>query len=475
MARKSWQEKLADDKDLPRVEKITDKMSKRWGEGTFVIPAPREVDEIMREVPEGKLITINQIRQILAKKHNATIACPITTGIFAWIAAHAAEEARAEAMELMRVQNHIRSPRFSGPIIGLTKDCISGIYILTSSERKFSREEFVELIRSTDLDVKIPEKKYMDGKEIFSVFLPKDFSIKYKSRSGEAVIIENGKLVKGVIDKNGIGAEAGKILDKMEREYGKEVTKKFIENMMKLSLEFLTRYGFSVSISDYDLPERTRKGIEDVVEKARKDVDRIIKEFEEGKLRALIGRTPKETLASLIKRRLNKCLDEVETLIERDIKDNPTIVMAKSGARGSMVNVVQSTAMIGQETIMGERVERGYHERTFPHFKPGDISLEAKGFVDRGFKMGLTPFQFFFDAMNSRESLMDKSLKTRHSGYMERRLVGALQDLKVEYDLTVRNSDREIVRFLPGEDGLDPSKIERGVMNVEEIARSIFG
>ncbi len=96
MARKSWQEKLADDKDLPRVEKITDKMSKRWGGGTFVIPAPREVDEIMREVPEGKLITINQIRQILAKKHNATIACPITTGIFAWIAAHAAEEARAE-------------------------------------------------------------------------------------------------------------------------------------------------------------------------------------------------------------------------------------------------------------------------------------------------------------------------------------------------------------------------------------------
>ncbi len=96
MARKSWQEKLADDKGLPRVEKITDKMSKRWGKGTFVIPAPREVDEIMKKVPEGKLITINQIRQILAKKHNATIACPITTGIFAWIAAHAAEEARAK-------------------------------------------------------------------------------------------------------------------------------------------------------------------------------------------------------------------------------------------------------------------------------------------------------------------------------------------------------------------------------------------
>ncbi|MEW6685686.1 MAG: hypothetical protein AB1393_05715 [Candidatus Edwardsbacteria bacterium] len=93
---KSWREKLADSKGLPKVEKITDKMSKRWGTGTVVIPAPKEVDEIMKKVPQGKLITINQIRTILAQKHGATIGCPITTGIFAWIAAHAAEEAIAE-------------------------------------------------------------------------------------------------------------------------------------------------------------------------------------------------------------------------------------------------------------------------------------------------------------------------------------------------------------------------------------------
>ena len=83
-----------DSKDLPRVEKISGKLSKRWGEGTVVIPAPIEVDEIMRMVPRGKLITINQIREILARKHGATIGCPITTGIFAMISAHAAEEAR---------------------------------------------------------------------------------------------------------------------------------------------------------------------------------------------------------------------------------------------------------------------------------------------------------------------------------------------------------------------------------------------
>jgi len=94
--RKTWQEKLADDKDLPKVVEITDSMSKRWGTGTLVIPAPREVDEIMAKIPEGKVITINEIRAVLAQKHGATIGCPLTTGIFAWIAAHAAEEAAAE-------------------------------------------------------------------------------------------------------------------------------------------------------------------------------------------------------------------------------------------------------------------------------------------------------------------------------------------------------------------------------------------
>jgi len=93
---KSWREKLADSKDLPKVIEINDKMSKRWGTGTCVIPAPKEVDEIMRKIPKGRLITINEIRETLAKKHGANIGCPITTGIFAWVAAHAADESAKE-------------------------------------------------------------------------------------------------------------------------------------------------------------------------------------------------------------------------------------------------------------------------------------------------------------------------------------------------------------------------------------------
>ncbi|MDH7517908.1 MAG: MGMT family protein [Candidatus Thermoplasmatota archaeon] len=96
VSKRSWHEKLADNKDLPKVIEIDDKMSKRWGTGACVIPAPMEVDQIMKNVPKGKLITINEIRETLAKKHGATIGCPITTGIFAWVAAHATEEDAAE-------------------------------------------------------------------------------------------------------------------------------------------------------------------------------------------------------------------------------------------------------------------------------------------------------------------------------------------------------------------------------------------
>ena len=97
--KKTWCEKLNESKGLPKVEKITETMSKRWGKGTVVIPAPVEVDEIMRKIPKGKVTTINEIRAALAKKHHATIGCPITTGIFAWIAANAAEEQKQKGKE----------------------------------------------------------------------------------------------------------------------------------------------------------------------------------------------------------------------------------------------------------------------------------------------------------------------------------------------------------------------------------------
>ena len=380
------------------------------------------------------------------------------------------EEAKAEAENLMMVPKHIRSPRFSGPIIGAIRDHITGMYLLTQDSTRLSRKEYTQIVRAVDINVELPDKESLTGKEVFSLFLPKGLSMEFKSNSGEVVAIENGKLVKGVIDKVAVGAESGKLIDKIEKTYGGGFTQKFIYNVTRLAIEFLMKDGFSISISDQDLPDAAKREIREVIEKIRKDVDEINRQYGRGELKLLVGRSPKESLNHMIKTVLRNGLNDVQKVLERYVTDNPTLAMVKSGARGSLVNMVQTAAMVGQEMVMGERIEKGYYQRTFPHFKKGAMSLEATGFVSRGFKDGVTPFEFFFDAINSRESLMDKSLKTRHSGYMERRLVGALQDLKVEYDGTVRDSANRIVQFSPGEDGLDPSKIEKVGIDVRTIA-----
>ncbi len=384
------------------------------------------------------------------------------------------EEAMVEAENLMAVEKNIRSPRFSGPIIGLRQDYVTGLFLLTRYDTVLERREFVQLLKNVDDTIEIPEKEKMTGRELFSMLLPKDFSVEFRAKSGERVLIENGQLKEGYIDKAGVGAESGKLLSKLENQYGVSKVNDFLNKISKLSLNFLMKNGFSISISDQVLDESGQKKVGEILADVKRETDELLKQYKAGELKILVGRTEKESVETLIKRRANKALNEVSEIIVKHMKDNPTLQMAVAGARGDVVNIVQTAAMVGQEMIMGERIEKGYYQRVFPHFKRGDIGLETGGFVGRGFVNGLTPFEFFFDAINSRESLMDKSLKTRHSGYMERRLVGALQDLKVEYDGTVRDSSNNIVEFFPGGDGLDPSKVERGGIDVERIARKLF-
>jgi hypothetical protein len=150
--RTTWQEKLANDNGLPKVERISSKMSPRWGKGTFVIPAPREVDAIMKRVPKGKLITIDEIRKSLAATHGATIACPITTGIFAWVAAHAAAEAAGEGVK--RVTPYWRTlktggevnPKYPGGIADLRKRLEAEGHQVVAKGKRFVVAEFEKKI-----------------------------------------------------------------------------------------------------------------------------------------------------------------------------------------------------------------------------------------------------------------------------------------------------------------------------------------
>lgn len=148
--RKTWQEKLADSKGFPKVCPIDETKSKRWGEGTFVIPAPKEVDALMRRVPKGKLTTIDILRKVLAHQHGATIGCPITTGIFAWIAAHAAAEAEAEGRKnttpfwrTLKSQGEL-NPKYPGGIPALRRKLSAEGHKIIQKRKRYFVVDFEE-------------------------------------------------------------------------------------------------------------------------------------------------------------------------------------------------------------------------------------------------------------------------------------------------------------------------------------------
>ena len=142
--------------------------------------------------------------------------------------------------------------------------------------------------------------------------------------------------------------------------------------------------------------------------------------------------------------------------------NNHSVVMARTGARASMLNLAQITACVGQQAVRGGRIERGYLSRPLPHFRKHELGARAKGFVHSSYKSGLDPIEFFFHAMGGREGLVDTAIRTAQSGYMQRRLVNALEDLQVKPSGLVTNNNGQVIQRLFGEDGLDPAKSDFG-------------
>jgi len=134
--------------------------------------------------------------------------------------------------------------------------------------------------------------------------------------------------------------------------------------------------------------------------------------------------------------------------------NNRFVIMVNAGSKGSDFNITQMIAILGQQNVDGKRVPYGFENRTLPHFSKFDDSPKARGFVESSFISGLTPDELFFHAMAGRMGLIDTAVKTSQTGYIQRRLIKGLEDLKVEYDMTVRNNKRRIVQFSYGEDGL---------------------
>ena len=401
------------------------------------------------------------------------------------------EEAIAEAKILMRVQEQILSPRFGGPIIGGIHDHITGAYLLTKKGSLFTKKEVAMLLYLVGYDGEFPEptivdgKELYDGKSIFSLFLPKDMNLSYKAKICKKceecveekcpddgfVAIKNGRLISGVVDEKAFGAFAGEMLDHIVKDYGTDEARKFLNTLTRVALFAIMKYGFSTGIDDEDLPTEAGERIEEILDSAEEKVQELVGAFETGVLEHLPGRSLEETLEMRIMQALSEARDKTGSVAGEYLgMKNSAVMMAKTGARGSMLNLTQMAACVGQQAVRGERISRGYVGRTLPHFKLGERGAKAKGFVRSSYKRGQDPLEYFFHAMGGREGLVDTAVRTSQSGYMQRRLINALQDLKIEYDNTVRGSDGRIVEVTYGGDGADPSRTDWGhIVNVKKI------
>ncbi len=386
------------------------------------------------------------------------------------------EEARAEAKILMLVETQIISPRYGLSVVGCIHDAITGNYLLTK-ELVFYRDEAADLLFNcgvTDLS-RLPKKEKVDGKEVFSMLLPSDFSFVGKDKSGNEVKIVNGMLKSGLMDKSNLGQESGLMLRNIYETYGPAYTAGLLGRISKLGTLVLARRGFSIGLRDMDLSEETIADVAAVITKAEQDVAQLVDQFHAGKLAALPGRTVEETVEVRILEVLNKARNKAGDVAMKQVKNSSALTMARCGSRGNPLNIAQMTAVVGQLALRGKRIDKGFSGRTLSYFKRNDLNPKARGFVKNNFKSGLAPHEFFFGAMTGRDALMDTALRTPKSGYLYRRLSNAMQDLKVEYDSTVRDASSKIVQFAYGEDGLDVSKTKNGVVDVPTIIRTVVG
>ena len=409
------------------------------------------------------------------------------------------EEARAEARILLYVQEHILSPRFGGPIIGGIQEHITGAYLLTRRETLLTKEQAQQLVFEAGLGTELPPpavkkegKEYWTGKQIFSLLLPKGLTLTFRAKICQNhseckeencpidayVVIRDGQLVSGVIDANAIKAlDKCEVLNRIAKDYGMTAAAEFLDKMTRLSIAAIKLFGFTTALDDVELPQAAIERIGELLEKKKKEVDKLIEIYKNGELEPLPGRSLEETLEMRIMEVLAEARDGAGEIAEKYLGlGNHSVIMARTGARGSMLNLTQMAACVGQQSVRGERLKRGYYQRVLPHFNRGDLGAEAKGFVTASYRRGLTPLEFFFHAMGGREGLVDTAVRTSQSGYLQRRLINALQDLRVMEDGTVRGVTGRVVQFLYGEDGVDPMRSERGkAVDVDMVIKKVLG
>ncbi|KAG5899829.1 hypothetical protein JTB14_012300 [Gonioctena quinquepunctata] len=407
-------------------------------------------------------------------------------------------ETRAEVENLHITPRQIITPQANKPVMGIVQDTLTAVRKMTKRDVFIEKEQMMNLLMFLPIwDGKMPRpailkpKPLWTGKQIFSLIIPGNVNMirthsthpdeedegpyKWISPGDTKVMVEHGELVMGILCKKTLGTSAGSLLHICMLELGHEVCGRFYGNIQTVINNWLLLDGHSIGIGDTIADPQTYTEIQKAIKKAKEDVIEVIQKAHNMELEPTPGNTLRQTFENQVNRILNDARDKTGGSAKKSLTEyNNLKAMVVSGSKGSNINISQVIACVGQQNVEGKRIPFGFRKRTLPHFIKDDYGPESRGFVENSYLAGLTPSEFYFHAMGGREGLIDTAVKTAETGYIQRRLIKAMESVMVHYDGTVRNSVGQLIQLRYGEDGLCGEMVEFQTLPTVKLSNKAF-
>jgi len=372
-------------------------------------------------------------------------------------------EARAEAENIMAVKHNIVTPQSHRPVMSLVMDGFLGTSELCHGDSFLNKNELFDWMMETDtMGIPIPAichpAPLWTGKQALSMIMPN--KLRYKRRKAVTeeeinnVCIHDGQVLYGQFGKKDLGRSQGSLIHIIWLDFGPDACINFINALQKGVHRWFSEQGFSIGVSDFIAGPEVQKEIEREYQEAITEAGALTKEHE-------------------INHRLNAARNGMGRAAADTLdRTNFLYRMVKSGVKGSMMNILQIMAMVGQQNSGGKRIQPSIGYKTLPCFKPNDPSPEALGMVRNPYMVGMDPAEFFFSAIVGRDGLINTAINTAVTGYIQRRLVKAMETCKTEWDGSVRDANGAIIQFKYGEDGFDGQPLEFNGIELVELTDS---
>lgn len=395
--------------------------------------------------------------------------------------------AETELKHLAAIPYQMISPSGNMPIIGIYQDSLLGSYRFTRPNIKLTPRDVMNLLMmysKVDVDAIRENQDSLTSFDVLSQILA-PITLKYKTKlfeddedfniSNNVLEIRNGKYIRGQIEKSVLGSTTKGVIHRIFNDFGNIAASNFIDDLQNVITEYMKSSSFSVGISDLIANKKTQDSIIQIINEKKEEVLSVIDKIHLGIFENNTSNSNMVEFETRVNNILNTATDKSGKEGRKSLgKDNRFLMIVNSGSKGSLVNISQMISCLGQQNIDGKRIPYGFDNRTLPHYCKFDDSPAARGFVENSYISGLTAPELFFHAQGGRIGLIDTACKTSSTGYIQRRLIKGLEDLKVEYDMTVRNSKGKIVQFAYGDDGFDSTKVENQIiplvgMSIEDI------